>query len=177
VVIAERIEWDEQTRRDPGQAARAARPSIAELSVTVHRALVARNGLDRGSDAAASAMAWAWEHHDELASMDNPVGYLYRVGQSSLRRGRRIDRLRVDLLPDGITHDDPRIDHDLFDALGELTGDQRVAVAMVHMYGFSYREVAGVIGVTEAAVTNHVHRGMKRLRRRLTRDSSPGGAP
>ena len=31
------------------------------------------------------------------------------------------------------------------------------------MYGFTSREVADVIGVTEAAVTNHVHRGITRL--------------
>ena len=38
---------------------------------------------------------------------------------------------------------------------------------MVHMYSFTYREVAELIGVTEAAVTNYVHRGLKRLRHLL----------
>lgn len=170
------MDWDEQARR--GTRPRTARsvapaPSIAEMSVVLHRALVARNGLDRGSDAAATAVAWAWEHPDELAGIDNPIGYLYRVGQSSLRRGYRLDRLRVDLLPDSVTHDTPGIDHDLFDALRELTPDQRVSVAMVHMYGFAYRDVADVIGVTEAAVTNYVHRGLQRLRDVLSRNDSP----
>jgi RNA polymerase sigma factor (sigma-70 family) len=174
VVIVERVDWDEEAARPgsaPGRArSRPQRPTIADMSVVLHRALVARNGLDRGADAAAAAMAWAWEHRDELDAIDNPVGYLYRVGQSSLRRGYRLDRLRVDLLPDTVTHDTPGIDHDLFDALRELTPDQRVAVVLVHMYGFSYGEVAGVIGASDAAVTNYVHRGLKRLREVLRRE-------
>ena len=173
-MIAERVDWDDEAAR-PGAAPEpartsAARPTIADMSVVLHRALVARNGLDRGADAAASAMAWAWEHRDELAAIDNPVGYLYRVGQSSLRRGYRLDRLRVDLLPDTVTHDTPGVDHELFDALRELTPDQRVAVVLVHMYGFSYREVADVIGASDTAVTNYVHRGLKRLRDVLERE-------
>ncbi len=176
-MIAERVDWDEAARRGTGpDRARASAPahSIAEMSVVLHRALVARNGLDRGADAAATAVAWAWEHQDELAAMDNPVGYLYRVGQSSLRRGFRLDRLRVDLLPDTITNDTPGIDHELFDALRELTPDQRVSVVLVHMYGFTYREVADVIGATDAAVTNYVHRGLGRLREVLARRSGEG---
>ena len=44
------------------------------------------------------------------------------------------------------------------------------AVVLVHMYGFSYREVADVIGASDAAVTNYVHRGLKRLRDVLERE-------
>ena len=103
-MIVERVDWDEEAACPApacpsGRGRRSARPTIADMSVVLHRALVARNGLDRGADAAASAMAWAWEHRDELAAIDNPVGYLYRVGQRSLRRGYRLDRRLLDLLP------------------------------------------------------------------------------
>lgn len=141
---------------------------IVSAAVTVRRALVARNGLTDGCDAAAEAVAWAWEHQHELAGMTNPVGYLYRVGQSSLRRRFRHDRLRVDVMPELVVEDAAGIDHGLFEALRRLTPDQRQAVVMVHMYSFTYREVAVVIGTTETAVTNYVHRGMKRLRCLLT---------
>lgn len=139
---------------------------ITDSAVTLRRALVARNGLSDGCDAAAEAIAWAWEHQEQLMRLDNPVGYLYRVGQSSLRRRRRIDRLRVDFVPE-IATDDVHLDHDLFDGLRRLTPDQRVAVVMVHMYGFSYRDVARLLDTSETAVTNHVHRGLKRLRQLL----------
>jgi RNA polymerase sigma-70 factor (ECF subfamily) len=157
-------------RREPDPRQRHRHPThelIAEASVILRRALVARNGLERGCEAAAEAIAWAWEHRDELADMENPLGYLYRVGQSSLRRGYRLDRLRVDLLPDSIVHDGREygdVDEALFNAIRRLTPDQRVAVVMVHMYGFSYREVAELTEASESAVTNYVHRGMNRLR-------------
>ena len=35
---------------------------------------------------------------------------------------------------------------------------------MIHMYGFSYRDVAELTETSESAVTNYVHRGMNRLR-------------
>ena len=46
------------------------------------------------TEAAADAMAYAWRHWDTLASMANPVGYLYRVGQTSIRTQTRWRRRR-----------------------------------------------------------------------------------
>jgi DNA-directed RNA polymerase specialized sigma24 family protein len=37
-------------------------------------------------------------------------------------------------------------------------------VLLVHGYGFTYREVVDLLHVSEAAVTNHIHRGLTRLR-------------
>ncbi len=136
---------------------------LVRVEQTVRRALVARNGIDAGCEAAAEAMAWAVEHRSRLDEIEHLAGYLYRVGQSSLRRQRLWPRpvpVRFE------TAIDPELpfDHDLFDALTQLGHEQRVAVVMVHMYGHRYREVAELLEVTEAAVTNHVHRGLARLR-------------
>lgn len=152
---------------DPASGSEGFAAFIGEATVTLRRALVARNGVADGCDAAAEAVAWAWAHRDELAGMSNPLGYLYRVGQSSLERDHRLRRLRVDFFPEPMTHDDPGFDEELFDGLVQLTQDQRTAVVMVHMYSFSYREVAELMGVSEVAVTNYVHRGLKRLRQIL----------
>lgn len=143
---------------------------IADAAITLRRALVARNGLERGCEAAAEAIAWAREPLDDLETMANPIGYLYRVGQSSLRRSYRLDRLRVGLLPEALVDDAHHVDSQLSDALRRLTPDQRVAVVMVHMYGFNYRDGAELTGVSEAAATNYVHRGMNRLRTLLDRE-------
>ncbi len=59
------------------------------------------------------------------------------------------------------------VDLDLADALARLRRPERVAVVLVHAHGWSYGEVADVLGVTVAAVTNHVHRGLQRLRAAL----------
>jgi DNA-directed RNA polymerase specialized sigma24 family protein len=51
--------------------------------------------------------------------------------------------------------------------LGGLNHEQRVSVLLVHGYGYSYGDVAEVLGVSVAAVTNHVHRGLVALRKEL----------
>ena len=48
-------------------------------------ALGAALGQDRGRDAASEALAYGWENWDRLQKMDNPIGYLYRVGRSRVR--------------------------------------------------------------------------------------------
>lgn len=160
---------DRTSSVDPLLAPRAGTPvavtdhDLVAIERAVRRALVARNGVELGCEAAAEAMAWAFEHRDRLASIDRPIGYLYRVGQSSLRLQRRWARpapVRFEAAAD----DPTPFDRELFDALARLPHDQRVAVVMVHCYGYRYRDVAEVLGVSDAAVTNHVHRGLARLR-------------
>ena len=46
----------------------------------------------------------------------------------------------------------------------ELEEPYRSALEMQVVLGLSYREIAGRLGVTEAAVNNYVHRGKKQLR-------------
>ena len=52
----------------------------------LRRLLVAHYGVDVGVEATSDALAWAWEHWDDLAPLTNRVGYLYRVAQSTSRR-------------------------------------------------------------------------------------------
>ncbi len=109
-------------------------------------------------------MLWAVAHPERLAALDRPAGYLYRVGLSSTRRERRARARRARGLFDPVVEPEEPFDDELFAALARLRRDQRVAVVLVHAYGYSYREVAEVIGASESAVTNHVHRGLRRLR-------------
>lgn len=132
----------------------------------LRRALVARWGLDAGNDLHADAMAKTWESWDRVESMSNPAGYAYRVAQSSSRRHSRWRR-RVVLPREefGDAHaDDGR---DIFLSLGELKPLHRTCVVLVHAYGWTYSEVAEMLGISIAAVTNHVHRGMKQLRQQF----------
>lgn len=155
---------------DTAPEVRAAAAVVLErVGPLVRRALVARFGTDVGADAAADAIAWGWEHGRAITSMANPGGYLYRVGQTSARRAhRRVHRSEFPVEP--VWTDAPHLGGDVFDALHRLKADQRVAVLMVHGYGFSYRETADVLEVSESAVRNHVHRGMRRLRSELDRE-------
>ena len=52
----------------------------------LRQALVASFGPEVGRESALDAWSWGWEHWAQLQTMENPVGYLYRVGQSAARR-------------------------------------------------------------------------------------------
>ena len=67
----------------------------------LRRAFVSAYGGERGREATAEALAWAWEHWSEVEAMDNPIGYLYRVGRSRTR-GRRY-RVLFDREPTAVT--------------------------------------------------------------------------
>lgn len=70
-----------------------------EVEPRLSYALAAAYGPQIGKDATADAMAYGWEHWDQLSRMANPAGYLYRVGQTSAKRQRRrgpLFRARLD---------------------------------------------------------------------------------
>ncbi len=95
---------------------------VAEAEPRLRRALAALRGVDDGRDAVAEALAWAWQHWDRVETMANPVGYLYRVGQSRSR-----SRLDGHLPPSDhgrIPEVEPRLD----EALASLSETQRTVV-------------------------------------------------
>ena len=49
-------------------------------------------------------------------------------------------------------------------ALAALTQRQRLAVVLVHGYGYTLREVAELTGIGPTTVRNHLSRGLSRLR-------------
>ena len=65
---------------------------VATHERRLRQALTASFGIDRGREAAADALAYAWEHWDRVAAMANPAGYLFVVGRD---RDRRRFRNRV----------------------------------------------------------------------------------
>lgn len=142
---------------------------VAAVGESVRRALVAYYGVEIGTEAAAEAMRYGWEHRDRLAEMDNPGGYLFRVGQSRARPYRRWAQRRA-TFPSSyerdvtVADDDGAAMLDLFAALGKLPPRQRSAVVLVRAHGYSYAEAAHILGITTTALTNHIHRGMARLR-------------
>ena len=138
---------------------------VADAGERLRRVLVARHGVEVGNDVTDEALAYAWEHWDRIHEMENPVGYLYRVAGSASRRHRRWRR-RV-LLPAEVRQAAEPTDSGLQAALARLSEPQRVCVVMVHVYDWTYRQTAAVTGLSLAAVTNHVQRGLRRLRTEL----------
>ena len=63
----------------------AFRQFVPMVEPQLRTALVGVYGPDRGVEATAEALAFAWEHWDRVKGLSNPAGYLYRVGQSRTR--------------------------------------------------------------------------------------------
>lgn len=124
-------------------------------------ALTAVFGQESGRDAAAAALLYGWEHWDKVSQMGNPAGYLYRVGRSSQRR-----RLEPKWAPVP-AEAEPVVEPGLPEAIGSLSEKQRIAVVLVHAYGWSRREVAALTGITTSALDTHLSRGLSRLRTAL----------
>lgn len=127
-------------------------------------ALIAALGSDVGREATAEAMAYGWENWTRVSAMDNPVGYLYRVGRNL--GGRMHQRRRV-FLPSAVVAGEPWVEPGLPNALAALPERQRVVVWLVHSADWTMSEVADVLGISKASVQRHLERGMSKLRRTL----------
>ncbi len=134
---------------------------VRDAEPKLRRALVAAVGAERGREATAEALAYGWEHWDRVGAMDNPAGYLYRVGRSKARRARP----RPVVFPSPPSHEMPLFEPRLAGALARLPERQRTAVMLVHGYGWTYDEVAEVLGVSSrGTVQRHAQRGLDKIR-------------
>jgi len=131
----------------------------------LRRALVARFGVDVGNDVTNDAMAYAWEHRDQVMAATNPVGLLYRVGQSSARRYFRWKR--VVELPREEPFSGSVFEPGLAPALAAMRSEHRTAVILIHGYGWSYADTAEMMDVPISTVANWATRGLNKLRRLL----------
>jgi DNA-directed RNA polymerase specialized sigma24 family protein len=150
---------------EPGVALSSPSSRFAELVAVVERplraSLVARYGPERGREATAEALAFAWENIERVSAMANPAGYLYRVGQSRTRERK------VRFVPYTPASGMPEIEPVLQRALAKLSEHQRIAVVLAHGYGYTHAEIADLLGIRRTSVQNHVERGLAALRSAL----------
>lgn len=130
----------------------------------LRHSLSAALGSELGREAAAEALTYAWEHWERVRSMENPVGYLYRVGRD---RGLRLLRRDPPVFTQPGFGRLPMVEPGLPKALARLSERQRVAVMLVHCFEWSLSEVASLLGISKPTVQTHVARGMASLRREI----------
>ena len=134
---------------------------VRDAEPRLRRALIGAVGTDRVEDAVGEALAYAFAHWSDVKTMNNPVGYLYRVGQSRVRRRKPLRLFRRE--PVSM----PEIEPGLVDALVALPDSQRIAVWLAHGCGWSHAEIAEVLSTSSSTVATHVARGLDRLRSEL----------
>jgi RNA polymerase sigma-70 factor (ECF subfamily) len=138
---------------------------VRAVEPRLRRALIGCRGVDGAQEAVAEALAYAWEHWRDVRALENPAGYLYRVGQSRSRR-RMEPRLPA---PDSMRI--PDVEPALIPALLALPDRQRNVVWLVHACSWTYGEVAEALGISASAVGTHVGRALDSLRRTLEVES------
>jgi DNA-directed RNA polymerase specialized sigma24 family protein len=139
----------------------AFRAFVERVEPDLRRALVATFGYDRGGDAVAESLAFAWERWDRVAEIGNPIAYLYKVGRSKTRSRR--ERATYDSPSDP----EPLYEPGLAAAMSSLPERQRLAVFLAHGLGWTHSEVAELMGIRRTTVERHLERGLTRLRQKL----------
>ena len=134
---------------------------VGAVEPRLRYALCAAFGDERGREATAEALAYGWEHWEQVRGMDNPAGYLWGVGRNHARRQRSVKPLLSDVPVEAM----PWIEPGLSKALGALSERQRLAVMLIHGLEWTYSEVAELLGVSKGTVQTQAERGMVRLRR------------
>lgn len=158
---------------DPGLhlVVEADRPSFSEFYAAtrdhVGRALAVtlRDG-DLASDAVDEAMVRAYQRWDAVSAMDNPAGWVYRVGLNYARsRLRRLKRYFTDD-GQGIVSA-PFVEPAIMRALGELSVDHRSVVVCRLLLGWSEAETAAALRIRPGTAKSRLHRALAILERKL----------
>jgi RNA polymerase sigma factor (sigma-70 family) len=132
----------------------------------LRESLSAACGDGVGPDAAAEALEYGWRYWDRVRGMENPVGYLYKVGRG---KGRRMSRRRRPVYERVDTVRLPDVEPRLPEALARLPERQRVVVVLIHCDEWSQQEVAELLGLSRSSVRNHLERAMASLRKSIGR--------
>jgi RNA polymerase sigma-70 factor (ECF subfamily) len=117
------------------------------------------------AEAVDEAMARAYQRWGHVSTLDNPGGWVYRVGLNwSLSLLRRVKRRQ----PVWMSHpehtpaptmQDPAIDR----ALASLPVDQRAVVVCRLLMGLPELQTADVLGIRPGTVKSRLHRALEKL--------------
>jgi RNA polymerase sigma factor (sigma-70 family) len=143
------------------EAEAAFREFVPIVEPLLRTALIATYGPERGAEATAEALAYAWEHWNEVRKYEKPADYLYRVGQSRTRSRKVRDLFHRS------KEQQYWVEPGLGAALSELSPGQRAAVVLVFAAGNTPTEAAELLGLSVSTVKTNTKRGLEHLRQSL----------
>jgi len=137
-----------------------------EAAPALWRAIYGFSGgrRDVAEDAVAEAFARAIEHLDRIRE---PVPWIYRTAFRIASRELQREKRLPPPAPDPVPGLDPGEIQDVIRALAILSPNQRAAVLLYDLEGFTGLEVARLLGMSSATVRVHLFRGRRRLRELL----------
>lgn len=140
----------------------------AAVHPTLARALaLTLNDAELGRDAAAEGLTRAWARWSWVSTMDNPAGWVYRVGlnwaRSRLRKRRR--EVTTAFPPDRGRTSTPIEGYDdaLTSALARLSPEQRAVVVARYYLDWSEAATAAALDVPPGTVKSRLSRALERL--------------
>jgi RNA polymerase sigma-70 factor (ECF subfamily) len=134
--------------------------------------------LDRGvaEDAAQEAFLQLLVHWPRVRGMEDPAGWVYRVGINRCKDYRRALR-RASQLVDRIGRSAQESQETQWSSGAELIGilkplprRQRIAAALFFVAGHSTAEIANIMGISQGAVGSHLYKARATLRKTLEAD-------
>jgi RNA polymerase sigma-70 factor (ECF subfamily) len=137
-----------------------------EARASVGRALtLTLRDVDLATDSVDEAMVRAYQRWERVGRLDNPAGWVYRVGLNHARsRLRRLLR-RVPPADEAVefTIVDPAVDL----AISELSVDHRAVVVCRLLLGWSEAQTADALAIRPGTVKSRLSRASTQLERRL----------
>jgi len=104
--------------------------------------------------------------------------HVYLMNRRSTSRRRRFEEtVAADMRADEFARDDARAwaaADEVRRALGAVPADQRHAVLLHHVEGWTFGEIAARLGIRVNAAKTRAFRGIRKMRERLSRQSAPG---
>lgn len=152
-------------------------PAALHAAIRAHGAVV--NGMARrvtrdanlAEEIAQDCFVALWERSDRIDTRKGSI----RSWLLTVARNKAVDRVRKEerMLPttsridNGVADPGPDLEEAqvVRDALATLTALQREALFLAYFQGFTYREVAHVLGVSEGTAKTRLRDGLHRLRR------------
>jgi RNA polymerase sigma factor (sigma-70 family) len=143
---------------------------VDDLGPDLLRYLVAAVGPQDAPDCFQETVVSALRAYPRLSDGAGVRPWLFTIAHSRVVDHHRAGSRRpvpVERLPDTGRNDPDPVDDDLWSAVAELPDGQRSALVLRYVGGLRHREVAEVLGCSEAAARARVSDALKHLREEM----------
>ena len=141
---------------------------VAERARLLGALVVMTNNRAEAEEILQDAFLKVWERWERVASMDEPVGFLYRIAMNlfrkRVRRAAVAVRKAVHLLPRGDDLAEVETRDEAVRLLQRLTPRERAAIVVTAYLGYSSEEAGELLGVRAATVRVLTNRARATLR-------------